>query len=484
MPYANFYPESFTFCSNKAGLLAYQRLSAFPFQRNSGIAEIDAPNWVPRQRQGLQLREQLRSYTEFPFNRIATNDPNQIRDECKQFRLHFQFENKLTFEVMMRRPHLRLFLLALLAVLMLQCNPKNKPEPPAQPSTDYTLQHATGLQLIEREGFTEVRVSTPWPNSDKTFTYAFVPKANLAAMTFAADRYDAIIGTPVERLIATSSTHIPALEALGLLPNLTGFPDTRYISSKAARQRIENGSITEVGMNGQLNTELVLNNTPDLIIGFGIDNQNKQYQTLQAAGIPVVFNGDWMEMTPLGRAEWIKFFGVLAEKQTEANALFEKIVADYQKVRELAATATERPTVLSGALFKDVWYLPAGESWGARFVADAHAEYLWKETKGSGSLSLSLEKVFERGREADFWIAPSQFTRYADMEADNTLYANFEAFQNRQVHTFANTKGETGGMLYYELAPQRPDLVLRDLVKIFHPELLPDHHPYFFTPLE
>ncbi|MGI9546565.1 MAG: ABC transporter substrate-binding protein, partial [Flavobacteriaceae bacterium] len=150
----------------------------------------------------------------------------------------------------------------------------------------------------------------------------------------------------------------------------------------------------------------------------------------------------------------------------------------------LAQSSRQMPTVLSGALYKDVWYLPAGESWAAKFIEDANADYLWKDTEGTGSLNMSLESVLNKGDRADYWISPSQFTSYREMLEANMHYQNFKPFKEKKVFTFAATRGSTGGLLYYELAPSRPDIVLSDLIYIFHPDLIPDYEPYFFKPLE
>ena len=251
-----------------------------------------------------------------------------------------------------------------------------------------------------------------------------------------------------------------------------------------ARVLITKGKIQELGNNETLNTEMVLALHPDVIIGFGIDHENSSYDLFKKANIPVVFNGDWTEETPLGKAEWIKFFGVLLNKQREADSIFTEIETSYLKIKQMATKAISKPTVLSGALYKDVWYLPKGDSWAAQFIEDANGSYLYNKSSGNGSLSLSLEDVLEKGKEADIWVAPSQFTSYEEMKQANSHYKQFKAFQDKQVYTFANTKGASGGLLYYELAPQRPDLVLKDLVHFFHPEILPKHNPYLFTPLQ
>ena len=344
--------------------------------------------------------------------------------------------------------------------------------------------HAKSFSIENNEGYTVLKVNRPWPGAVKTFTYLVASEENLAKMTFPKDAYDAIITTPIKSLVATSTTHIPALESLDALGKLVGFPDTKYISSMPTRDLIAKGRIKELGNNENLNTEMVLELNPDIIIGFGIDNENSSYDLFQKANIPVVFNGDWTEETPLGKAEWIKFFGVLLDKEMKADSIFSTIETAYLDVKKKAAKAKTKPAILSGALYKDVWYLPTGNSWAAQFIEDANGSYLYKESSGSGSLSLSLESVLEKAQDADIWVAPSQFTSFSEMEQANSHYEQFKAFQNKKVYTFANTRGASGGLLYYELAPQRPDLVLKDLVHFFHPGILPEHTPYFFTPLQ
>ncbi len=350
-------------------------------------------------------------------------------------------------------------------------------------SNEAQIIYASGFSLATLpNGVKMLSVHSPWPDSDTGFVYALVPK-HVDPKEIPAP-VDAVIPVPVKKIILTSTTHIPALEVLGVEDRLVGFPETRYISSEKTRKRINEGLVTELGSNELLNTEVAIELEPDLIIGFGIDSQNKAYKALENTGIPVVYNGDWTEPTPLGKAEWIKFFAPFFELESEADSIFSAIETDYLNSKRLAKSAQERPTVLSGALYKDIWYLPAGESWAAGFMEDANAEYLWKETKGTGSLSLSLESVLDVGSEADYWISPSQFSSYGEMNGANEHYSRFNAFREKRVHTFALTRGSTGGLLYYELGPGRPDIVLRDLIHIFHPELLPGHEPYFFKPLE
>lgn len=332
-------------------------------------------------------------------------------------------------------------------------------------------------------GITIIKITSPWPNAETAFRYALIPREKLAFTTLNKDEYDAIITVPVQRLIATSTTHIPTLEALGVSDKLIGFPNTDYISSAYTRKRIDKGFIKELGTNEAINSEIAISLNPDLVVGFGINNQNKAYETLKRSNIPIVYNGDWTEETPLGKAEWIKFFAPFFQQEKKADSIFSVIKNNYNNAKLLALKATNKPTVLSGGLYKDVWYVAGGKSWMAQFLVDAKTNYLWKEDTSTGSLSLSIESVLNKGTNAEFWLNPSLYTSYKGLLSANEHYQEFNAFKNKKIYTHTNTIGQTGGLLFYELGPNRPDLVLKDFIHIFHPELLPNYTPFFFKPL-
>lgn len=393
--------------------------------------------------------------------------------------LHFLCEtrNNIIFEVGMKS----FIYITGCIFLLTACKDKPASSPEEGEVLPSTVTYARGFSLKKEGNYTLVEVISPWPGATEKFRYLLLEKGQEPPQD---KKFDAVISVPVESIVVTSTTHIPALEALGVEDRLTGFPNTKYISSERTRKHIASGKIKELGNNEALNTEMLIDLKPAVLIGFSINNDNKVYETIQRAGIPVVYNGDWTEETPLGKAEWIKFFGALFKAEAKADSVFNRIAEEYLYAKKIAKKAREQPAVLSGALYKDVWYLPAGGSWAAQFLKDAHANYLWKDTQGTGSLSLSVETVMEKAREADFWIAPAQFTTYEALENASAHYTRFEAFKNRRIFTFSLTKGATGGILYYELAPNRPDMVLKDLIHILHPQLLPDHEPFFFKPLQ
>lgn len=369
-------------------------------------------------------------------------------------------------------------LYACCCLVMLQCQ---QPKTAVKPGSKQAIvRYASGFSIQTGNQYSRVSVRNPWPKASQSFTYIFAKKN--AVIPDSLTRYP-LIRVPVKRVVATSTTHLPSLDLLGESNSLIGFPNLNYISSPTIRTRIEHGKVAELGNNQNMNTELVLSLKPDVIIGYGIDNKNTGLDLLQKSGLAVVFNGDWNEQSPLGKAEWIKFFGVLYGKEAEAEKQFNQIEKAYLATVDLAKKATYKPTVLSGAMYQDQWYLPQGDSWAAQFIAAAGGAYLWKDSPGSGSLALPFEAVFEKAAQADYWIGPAQFTSYQEMAQSSPHYTQFKAYQQHKMATFSTKKGKTGGLLYYELAPNRPDLVLQDLVKILHPELLPHYQLYFFAPL-
>ncbi|MFK7750368.1 MAG: ABC transporter substrate-binding protein, partial [Kordia sp.] len=275
-----------------------------------------------------------------------------------------------------------------------------------------SLRHAEKFSVEKLGDITVITVFSPWPDAENDFKYALIPREKAAAITLNKDDYDAIVLTPVERVVVTSTTHIPTLEMLGVENALVGFPQTNYVSSEKTRALIDAGKVKDIGQNEKINIELLIDLEPELVIGFSINNSNPTYKTIQKANVPVVYNGDWTEKTPLGRAEWIHFFAPFFHKKAKATEVFDKIEKSYLEATQLAQKATTKPTVLAGAMYKDVWYLPAGESFQAQYLKDANASYIWAASKGTGSLSLSIESVLDKAIDADIWIGPARFKSY------------------------------------------------------------------------
>jgi iron complex transport system substrate-binding protein len=371
-----------------------------------------------------------------------------------------------------------LFILVIL--VFIQCKKESKKE--AKTTTiENSIQYANGLEIYKQQGFSIVKITNPWPEAKESFTYILQEKNGIIPDSL---KQFPIIQIPLKSIVVTSTTHIPSLELLGVENTLIGFPSTDYISSEKTRKLIDAGKVREVGVNENLNTEVLIDMNPDLIVSFGINSSNPTLDNLQKSGLNIMLNGDWTEQSPLGKAEWIKFFGALYGLDSKANAIFSTIEKEYKTTLELAKKATTQPTVLCGAMYQEQWYVPQGKSWAALFLKDAQSNYLWANTKGTGSLAVSFEVILEKAKNAEFWIAPGNFSSLKEMSDSNPHYKQFTSFKNKKVYSYALNKGAKGGIIYFEWSPTRPDWVLKDFIKIIHPELVPNHKLFFFQKLD
>lgn len=369
-------------------------------------------------------------------------------------------------------------LLLTIGILFISCESKNKKGSDLKNKvSSVKIKYAKGFDFEQIDGVKKLVIKSPYPDAKEVFEFILESEDAQKTIDWKLPSFK----VPVEKIVVSSTTHIPMLELLGVENSLIGFQNTQYVSSEKTRKRIDAGLIKDLGKEFALNTEVLFDLEPDVVVGFAMTKTNKTYNLIEEMGIPVVLNGDWLEETPLGRAEWIKFFGLLYDKEEEADSIFSQIEKDYLSAIEMAKKADNQHTVLSGAIMRnDVWSLPAGQSFVAQFLEDANLNYLWKDTQGKGSLNLSFESVFEKGEKADFWIAPGYFSSKEQMLEGNKNYSDFKSFQNNKIYTPSTKTGATGGVIYYELAPTRPDLVLKDLIKITNPQLLPDHKLVFF----
>jgi len=355
-------------------------------------------------------------------------------------------------------------------------------------NTQLEIKYAEGFSVEQGDGYSIITLKNPWPGAEESYRYVLEEKGKppiyFDDFNKGLSVFDAVVQLPVNKIVVTSTTHIPSLDMLGVTHKLVGFPNLNYISSEVARNYISEGNIKELGQNEAINTEVLIDLAPDVVVSFAVDGSNTSLSTIKKASIPVLYNADWTETHPLGKAEWIKYFGVLFGKEKEADSIFDYIETEYFAAKKLTEKVTIKPTVMSGAMYKDIWYMPQGNSWAAQFINDANGDYLWKDSEGTGSLSMSLESVLEKAKHAQFWIGPGQFTSVKQFQEAHSVYNEFDALKKEQVYTFTAKKGATGGVLYYELAPNRPDLVLKDIIAILHPDLLPEHELYFFSKVE
>ena len=344
------------------------------------------------------------------------------------------------------------------------------------------LDFAIGFQLFQGEGFWEIEVSQGYAGSSDTYRYLVLDSGVQVNTT----GYDAVVQLPIDAVVLTSTTQVPHLDALGQTDLLIGFPQTDLISSTTARARIAAGKVKELGAGPSANPELVLELQPDWIMISTLGEDLRYLDIFKQAGIPALINGEYVEQNPLGRAEWIKFTGVLLGKYPEALAQFEQIKKDYLEAEGLASSIAEKdkPKVLSGVMYQDIWYAPGGESWAAQLLEKAGGSYVFGKEGAAGSLQLNYEVVLDQGTSAPIWIGAADFASLEEMGKIEPRYQAFAAWKTGEVYTYTAKKGATGGLEYFELGYLRPDLILKDLIKILHPELLPGYEPYFYQKLK
>ena len=366
-------------------------------------------------------------------------------------------------------------------VFLLDCKTRPKENDLSHVTPAISLKYATGFKVTYTGNVKWVDVNYPYQGATSGYQYLLVPKGDSIP---AHDKDTQVIIIPIESIVCTSTTHIPLLDYLDETNKLTGFPTTDYISSEKMRKRIDRGDVVDLGIDKGMNLEKLFVLQPSLVMGYAMSGDLGQLKKIQEMGIPVIINAEYLEKHPLGRAEWIKFVALFFNKEKTADSVFQEIENEYKKTTELAQQTSVKPAVMSGVVYGDAWFMPGGQNYAARLLKDAGCRYLWADDTSHGFLELSFESVYEKAKEADLWIGVGSFLSLKEMKDAEQRYSNFKPFQQKQVFTYNFRKGPKGGSEYLELGYARPDLVLKDLVKISHPNLLPNYELYFHKKLE
>ena len=389
------------------------------------------------------------------------------------------FKNEQNRRMKHDKLHSILQLAFILVILFSSCTKPKKSVNSAKPIVESkkSIRYAKGFDIQIYKGYTKLIIKSPYPDAEQYQEFILISNKE---SDFDGENK---IYTPVKKLVATSTTHIPMIEILGETNSLIGFPNTDYISSEKTRQRVANNLVKDLGNEQDFNTEVLISLQPDVMVAFSMGKSTKLYNNIEQNGIPVIYNGDWLEATPLGRAEWIKFFGVLFNKEKEADSIFNSIETQYNEAKKIASKAKTSPMIMSGVLYKDKWNLPAGESFTGKLYEDANTSYIWNDSKGQGSLVLSFETVFEKAEKAEYWVGSGYFTTLDELKASNAHYEQFQSFKTGNIFSFSKRRSAHGGVEYFELGPLQPHIVLKDLIKVTHPNLMPDYEPYFLQKL-
>ncbi|MDR3218046.1 MAG: ABC transporter substrate-binding protein [Dysgonamonadaceae bacterium] len=340
-----------------------------------------------------------------------------------------------------------------------------------------SIVYAQGFQIETHPAYILLTVRNPWDIRSVLQRYVLVPKN--AALPDSLPE-GVLIRTPLERTISSGSVQCGFFAEFDALSTLVGVCEPQYIQISSIQEGIRKGNIADVGRAADPDIEKIMLAGPDAIFIAPIDGVG--YGQIDRLNIPLIECVDYMEASPLGRAEWIRFLALFFDKQMQADSLFRETVDRYNNLKARTTNVSDRPSLLAETVYNGVWYLPGGDSYMAHLYHDAGAHYLWEDDNHTGSLSLSFESVLLKAEKARIWLlkynSPHRMT-YDELEQEYRNYNCFEAFKNRNIFSC-----NTGKVTYYEELPIHPDYVLKDLVWIFHPELLPDYQPKYFERMQ
>jgi iron complex transport system substrate-binding protein len=289
---------------------------------------------------------------------------------------------------------------------------------------------------------------------------------------------------PVQQIATMSTSYLPFLDMYGLLDRLVAVDDVTYVNNPAVLAMAEAGTLVQIGYGAGVNVEQILDLAPDLVMTYGSGSpEYDAHPVLLNAGLKVAVNAEWLETSPLGRAEWGKFIALFFNKEATAESTFADTVARYEDLKAKAAAA-EKPTVLTDSEYQGSWYVAGGRSFTAQLLADAGAAYLWADDESTGSIPVAFEAVFDKAAAADFWLNVGFVNSLEEMKAADERYTDFAAFQKGNVWNNNKRQNANGGNDYYESAVAQPDAVLADLIAIFHPELMPEHAFVYYQRLQ
>ncbi|MEA4935614.1 MAG: ABC transporter substrate-binding protein [Paludibacter sp.] len=329
--------------------------------------------------------------------------------------------------------------------------------------------YASGFYIRYFNDFKEVVVKNPWDKA-VVFSKYYLIKNDTVRTPTDGDR----IIIPVKTTAVTSSTHFEFLHLLNELDKVKGVCSPDLIYNAFIRERYIDGKIENLGDAFNINVEKTLKLQPEMLIMSGYKQDDPYAKRVIQAGIPVVYNNEWMENSLLARAEWIKFVAVFFDKEVKADSIFKSIEENYQSVKSIAQAGAQHPAIMSGSNFRGTWYMPGGRSFMAQLFADAGGDYYYANDTTKGSLPLNVESVLKVFSNTDIWLN-CNFSTIDELLQTDKKHALFQPVKNRRVYNFNKRMLPSGANDFWESAVARPDLLLMDVISILHPGLLPGH---------
>lgn len=374
---------------------------------------------------------------------------------------------------------MRLLLASLLTVLLISCSGNKQSEAtiPTTTNSTYNVKYAKGFKVDIYDDYKLISVRDPWDSTRILQKYILVDKSKELPSNLPEGT---IIRTPLEQIVVSSTIHSATLQEIGAINTIKGVCEPEYIDIDYIQQGIRNGTITDLGQAANPIVEKIIDIEPEAIWATPIEGSN--YGSVSKTGIPIIETPDYMETEPLGRAEWIRFYSHFFNNEAQADSLFNETERNYNSIKEKVASVENRPTAFLDLMYGNVWYTSGGDSFVAKMLNDAGAQYAWSDDHRVKTVPLAFEQVLEKAGDTEFWLIkynqPYTLT-YNLLSKEYQPYSYFEAFKDRNIY-----ECNTGIKKYYEDLPIHPDYILQDFAYIFHPSLFPDYTPRYYNKMK
>jgi iron complex transport system substrate-binding protein len=342
------------------------------------------------------------------------------------------------------------------------------------------ISKAERFTLEKKNGYTILTIINPWQGAnDVNQVYKLVRRG--AELPDGLDSSTIII-VPLKKIICMSTTHVAMISVLGKENTISGVSGTGFIFSDCLIKNVEKGLVQDIGYEGNLNKELVLKISPDLIMMYGIGSESAGYVgKIKELGVKVIFNADYLETDPLSKAEWIKLFGALYCKESMADSIFNSEVETYNKIKSyISQNISYRPKILLGLPFKDTWYISPGNSFISKFIRDAGGDYLWQNTESSVSMPFGIENVYLSALTADYWLNIGTVNTKDEISLVDLRLKDLPCFKNGNLYNNNKRITVNGGNDYWESGTAYPHLILKDIASILHPDLFNNNELFFY----
>ena len=364
-----------------------------------------------------------------------------------------------------------------IVLLLAACGGGSKTSSASLQSDTIPLKYAEDLTLVKGEGYTEARLRNPWDTTALLHTYILVEKDKPLPNRLPEGT---LVRTPLSNVLVYTAVHCNLIQELGAVESIGGICELQYIKVPEIIEGCRNGSIVNAGEGTNPDMEKIIDLHPDALLLSPYENSGGHGQ-VEKLKIPIIECADYMETSALGSAEWIRFYGLLFHQSAKADSIFAIAEKNYNELKALAVSQPTQPKVMCELKSGSAWYVPGGNSTTGKLYNDAGGDYLFDHYPNSGAVPLSFETVFDKAQDADVWLMkynqPTDKT-LSGIRKDYSPYAQFKAFKDGQVYGC-----NTNYAAYYEDFPFHPDKVLMDLIKIFHPSLLPEYELKYFSKL-